>query len=77
MTDDERLKVKQMNLENYSPSQILTSLRNANPNSQLILHDIYNLLASLSLEELARKTPIEWLLEVGHPCRLSKLFINK
>ena len=36
MTTEERLKVKQMNLENYNANQILTSLRVANPNSMLL-----------------------------------------
>jgi hypothetical protein len=65
MTPEEHAKVKQMNLENLIPNEILTSLRCANPESNLIPRDIYNLLAKLRMEELAGKTPIEWLLEVN------------
>jgi hypothetical protein len=64
MTLEELSKVKQMNLENYSPSQILSSLRNANPQSNLIPRDIYNLLAGFRLDELAGKTLTELLFEV-------------
>jgi hypothetical protein len=72
LTPEERLKVKQMNSENLSASQILTSLRNANPELNLIPRDIYNLLASFRLDELAGQTPTEWLLEVYLPNDLSK-----
>jgi hypothetical protein len=37
MTLEERSKIKQMNSENHSANQILTSLRNANPNSMLVV----------------------------------------
>jgi hypothetical protein len=64
MTLEEKAKVKQMRSENHSASSILISLRNTNLDSMLVAQDIYNLLASLRVEEPARKTPIEWLLEV-------------
>jgi len=49
----------------YSPSAILAVLQYANPELLLIQHDVYNLLHNLQLEELARNTPIEWLLKVS------------
>ena len=61
-----------MNPENLSASQILISLRNVNPELNLIPRDIYNLLASFRLDELAGQTPTEWLLEVYLPNDLSK-----
>jgi hypothetical protein len=69
---EEQLKVKQMNSENLSTSQILTSLRNANLELNLIPRDIYNLLASFRLDELAGQTPTKWLLEIYLPNNLSK-----
>ena len=64
MTEDEKAKVRQMNIENYTLTEILISLCCANPDSMLIACDIYNLLAGLRAEGLAGKTLIEWLLEV-------------
>lgn len=52
ITADEKAKIKQMNAENYSTKEILLSIRNINPNTALILQDIYNLLASLQIDEL-------------------------
>ena len=64
MTIEERQKVIDMHQISHSPTQILQTLRLANPTSCLILRDIYNLLHSLRVEELARETTIEWLLKV-------------
>jgi hypothetical protein len=44
-----------------SPTQILDAIRKSSPGSTLILWDIYNLLASIRVEELVGQTPIEWL----------------
>jgi hypothetical protein len=62
MTLEERAKVKELASLNNTPTQILDSLRAGNPGTHLISKDIYNLLASLRLEELNGKTPVEWLL---------------
>jgi hypothetical protein len=67
MTPQEREMVKKMRSQGITPSQILNSLRCDNPDSHLIPRDIYNLLASLRVEELDGKTPTEWLLEVCVP----------
>ena len=48
----------------HSPTQILDAIRQNNPESNLIPRDVYNLLASLRVEELNGQTPIEWLLQV-------------
>ena len=48
----------------FTPTQILHSLQKDNPKSALIPRDIYNLFASLRIEELDSQTPIEWLLQV-------------
>jgi len=52
MTPEERAKIKEGHTLGYSPSQILRAIRTGNPNSALIPRDIYNLLASLRIEEL-------------------------
>jgi hypothetical protein len=43
-------------------SSILVSIKDENPN--LVLCDIYNILAQLRREELGTKTPTEWLFNV-------------
>jgi hypothetical protein len=48
----------------HSPTQILAAIRQSNPERNMILRDVYNLLASLRVEELNGQTPIEWLLQV-------------
>ena len=55
---------RDMSALGHSPTQILNAIRQSNPESNLIPRDIYNLLASLRVEELDGQTPIEWLLEV-------------
>jgi hypothetical protein len=64
MTPEERAKIKEGHTLGYSPSQILRAIRAGNSNSALIPRDIYNLLASLRIEELNGQTPVEWLLQV-------------
>lgn len=73
-TEDERKSVKEMGTQGHSPAAILSTLRYANPELLLVQHDVYNLLHSLRLHELAGRTPIEWLLEVCLP-RVSFLFL--
>jgi hypothetical protein len=53
-----------MNSENHGAKEILLAIRNMNPQTALIPWDIYNILASLHVEELDGQTPIEWLLKV-------------
>jgi IS30 family transposase len=64
MLEEERSTVNSMHQNSYSPLQILSALQSANPSSCLIVKDIYNILYSLQLDELAGSTPIEWLLKV-------------
>jgi hypothetical protein len=64
MSEEERSTVDSMYRNGHSPLQILGALQSANPVSHLIVRDIYNLLHSLRLDELAGLTSIEWLLEV-------------
>ena len=64
ITDEERQKVANMSQLGHSPTAILSALRHANPASCLVPRDIYNLLYSLRLDELAGSTPVEWLLIV-------------
>jgi hypothetical protein len=54
-----------MNQLGHSPTAILNALRQENPDSVLVPWDIYNLLYSLQLDELAGSTPVEWLLIVS------------
>jgi Transcription factor AFT len=60
--DIEREKVSEMNKLEITPTQILQALQLANPTLVLVVHDIYNLLYCLQLDELSGKTPVEWLL---------------
>jgi hypothetical protein len=62
MTPEEHSIARDINVLGHSPRQILNKLQQANPKSQLIPQDIYNLLASLRVEELSGKTLVEWLL---------------
>jgi hypothetical protein len=48
-----------MNALGHSPTQILDAIRKSNLESNLILQDIYNLLASMCVEELDGKTLVE------------------
>jgi hypothetical protein len=64
MTAEEKSQIKQMNSENHGAKEILLAIRNMNPQTALIPRDIYNILASLRVEELDGQTPIEWLLKV-------------
>jgi hypothetical protein len=61
---EERTMVRDMSALGHSPTQILNAIRKDNPESNLIPRDVYNLLAGLRVEELAGKTPIEWLRQV-------------
>jgi hypothetical protein len=67
-----------MHQNGHSPLQILRALQSVNQSSYLIVKDIYNILHSLRLNELAGSTPIKWLLEViqGHKCFLVFLLTN-
>jgi hypothetical protein len=64
MTPEERAVLRDMSALGHSPTQILDAIRKSNLESNLIPRDIYNLLASMWMEELDGKTPIEWLLQV-------------
>jgi hypothetical protein len=64
LTDEERCEVAAMNQLGHSPTAILQALRLLNPTSHLISRDIYNLLYSMRLEELAKDTLVKWLLKV-------------
>ena len=61
---EERTKVSDMSTLGHSPGAILAALRLANPNTLLVMRDIYNLLYSMRLDELGGFTPVEWLLSV-------------
>jgi hypothetical protein len=50
MTPSECKVVKDISLLDHSPSQILDRLKQDNPDSELDLRDIYNLLVSLRME---------------------------
>ena len=65
ITQEERLKVANMNQLGHSPTAILNALWQENLDSALVPRDIYNLLYSLRLDELAGSTPVEWLLMVS------------
>jgi hypothetical protein len=58
--------VRDMSAMGHSPTQILDAIRKSNPESNLIPRDIYNLLASMRVEELDGKTPVEWLLQASY-----------
>jgi hypothetical protein len=60
----QKAKVKEMQGLCYSPNQILHALQKDDLECALIPRDIYNLLASLRIEELNGQSPIEWLLQV-------------
>jgi hypothetical protein len=66
MNSQERAILRDMNALGYSPTQILDAIRKSNPESNLIPRDIYNLLASMRVEELDGKTPVEWLLQASY-----------
>lgn len=60
LTLEGHVKVKNIMILGHSPGQILNSLlHNNNQQLHLIPQDIYNLLASLRVEELNSKTPVE------------------
>jgi hypothetical protein len=62
MTPEEHALLRDMSALGHSPTQILDTIRKSNPESNLIPRDIYNLLASMRIEELDGKTLIKWLL---------------
>jgi hypothetical protein len=61
MKPEEHAMIRDMSALGHSSTQILSAIRKDNLKSSLISRDIYNLLASSRIEELAAKTPIEWL----------------
>jgi hypothetical protein len=61
---EEHTKVCDMSMLGQSPGSILAVLQLANPDSLLVIQDIYNLLYSMRLDELGGFTPVEWLLNV-------------
>lgn len=65
-----------MSTMGHSPAAILSTLRYANPELLLVQRNVYNLLQTLRIEELARSTPIEWLLKVCFPKVLFLFFTN-
>jgi hypothetical protein len=48
-----------------SPADILSTLRVDRPDISLVPRDIYNLNAKQRLDDLAGKTPIQWLMDVS------------
>jgi hypothetical protein len=78
MSEEEQSLVGSMHQNGHCPLQILSALQRLNPASHLIVKDVYNLLHSLRLDELAGLTPIEWLLKViqGYMCFLVFLLTN-
>ena len=58
-----RVSISTLSRAGISPSQILTILRDTEPEISLIPKDIANLTQKARLEELNGRTPIQWLLE--------------
>jgi len=58
LTEEEYKAIKEMAMQGHSPAAILSALRYANPELLLVQHDVYNLLHSLWLDELAGRTPV-------------------
>jgi hypothetical protein len=59
MKPEEHAIIRDILALRHSPTQILNTIRKDNPKSSLIPRNIYNLLASLRIKELAGKTPIK------------------
>jgi hypothetical protein len=59
ITPEEQVIVHEISVLGYSSVQIHNKLRYNKPDCILILQDIYNLLASIYIEELDRKTSVE------------------
>jgi hypothetical protein len=59
MIPEEHAILRDISVLGYSPTQILDAICKSNPESNLIPRDIYNLLASMRIEELDSKIPIK------------------
>jgi len=53
-----------MSQAGLAPSQILTTLRNSNPDIPLIAKDIANTTQQARLKQLGGRTPIKWLIDI-------------
>jgi hypothetical protein len=59
ISSEERENIKKLRSQGLTAKQILNSILSENPTSHLVPRDIYNLLASLQVEELDKNTPTE------------------
>ena len=66
LTAEVRVQVGILAQSGLNPSQILTIVRNSNPETPLIVKDISNVIQQARLTELSGRTPIQWLLEVRY-----------
>jgi hypothetical protein len=66
LTPETRASISTLSHTGLLPNQILTLLRDSNPEIPLISKDIANITQKLRLEELDGRTPIQWLLEVRY-----------
>jgi hypothetical protein len=74
ISSDTRSIINNMSRSGLSPAQILSTLRNSDPDVPLIPKDIANITQQARLEELGGKTPIQWLLDV-RPCPIPSLLV--
>jgi hypothetical protein len=65
LAPDTRVLISTLSCSGLLPAQILTTLRDSDLDISLIPKDIANLTQKHKLDELNRKTPIQWLIEVG------------
>jgi hypothetical protein len=72
ISSDTRASINNMSQSGLLPAQILSVLRNSDPELPLIPKDIASITQQSRLEELGGKTPIQWLLDV-RPCPIPSL----
>ncbi|XP_077221956.1 protein FAR1-RELATED SEQUENCE 5-like [Tasmannia lanceolata] len=63
LSKEEVLRIKEMIIACIQPNQMLTSLRQSNPQLLAVSRDIYNCIAKSCKEILAGRTPIQALLD--------------
>ncbi|XP_077246723.1 PKS-NRPS hybrid synthetase cheA-like isoform X2 [Tasmannia lanceolata] len=60
---EEVLQIKEMIAAGIQPRQMVTTLRNTNPNLAVVSSDVYNIKKKIRLENLSGRTPIQALLD--------------
>ena len=60
-----RAEIGRLSHAGLTISQILSTLRTSDPETPLIAKDISNIVQQMRAEQLDRRTPIQWLLEVS------------